>query len=134
MMFIYLSVTCFVCYTCYILTSWFKTYFFISQWNKCIPPCNELYLVLNSLFLPASSKAEAGLGNAFSVRLSIPARQYLLGVICNSTTVFNQYYSNFAQCLYTCIGYSTIETKEAGRIGYNRFLFPHEYSSEGRGA
>ena len=27
-----------------------------------------------------------------------------------------------------CIGYSTIETEEAARIGYNGFLFPHEYS------
>jgi hypothetical protein len=27
------------------------------------------------------------------------------------------------------IGYSTIETKEAARIGYNGFLFPHEYSN-----
>jgi hypothetical protein len=34
----------------------------------------------------------------------------------------------------TCIGYSTIETKEAAHIGYNGFLFPHEYSGEGRGA
>jgi len=33
-----------------------------------------------------------------------------------------------------CTRYSTIETKEAARIGYNRFLFPHEYSGEGRGA
>ena len=33
-----------------------------------------------------------------------------------------------------CIGYSTIETKEASRIGYNGFLFPHEYSGEDRGA
>ena len=32
------------------------------------------------------------------------------------------------------IRYSTIETKEAARIGYNGFLFPHEYSGEGRGA
>jgi len=32
-----------------------------------------------------------------------------------------------------CIGYSTIETKEADRIGYNGFLFPHEYSGEVRG-
>ena len=32
-----------------------------------------------------------------------------------------------------CIGYSTIETKEASRIGYNGFLFPHEYSGEDRG-
>ena len=31
------------------------------------------------------------------------------------------------------IGYSTIETKEADCIGYNGFLFPHEYSGEGRG-
>jgi len=31
----------------------------------------------------------------------------------------------------TCIRYSTIETKEAARIGYDRFLFPHEYSGEG---
>jgi hypothetical protein len=30
------------------------------------------------------------------------------------------------------IGYSTIETKEAARIGYNGFLFQHEYSGEGR--
>jgi hypothetical protein len=30
----------------------------------------------------------------------------------------------------TSIGYSTIETKEVARIGYNGFLFPHE----GRGA
>jgi hypothetical protein len=36
--------------------------------------------------------------------------------------------------LCLCIGYSTIETKEADRIGYNGFLFPHEYSGEGRGA
>ena len=34
----------------------------------------------------------------------------------------------------TCIRYSTIETKEATSIGYNGFLFPHEYSAEGRGA
>ena len=33
-----------------------------------------------------------------------------------------------------CIGYSTIETKEAARIGYNGSLFSHEYSGEGRGA
>ena len=33
-----------------------------------------------------------------------------------------------------CIRYSTIETKETARIGYNGFLFPHEYSGEGRGA
>ena len=26
------------------------------------------------------------------------------------------------------MGYSTIETKEAARIGYNGFLSPHEYS------
>jgi hypothetical protein len=32
-----------------------------------------------------------------------------------------------------CIGYSTIETKEAARIGYNRFRFPHSYSGEGLG-
>ena len=30
--------------------------------------------------------------------------------------------------------YIIIETKEFARIGYNRFLFPHEYSGEGRGA
>ena len=33
----------------------------------------------------------------------------------------------------TCIRYSIIETKEAARIGYNGFLFPHEYSGKGRG-
>jgi hypothetical protein len=34
----------------------------------------------------------------------------------------------------TSIGNSTIETKEPDRIGYNWFLFQHEYSGEGRGA
>ena len=34
------------------------------------------------------------------------------------------------ESMSTSIGYSTIETKEVARIGYNRFLFPHE----GRGA
>ena len=29
---------------------------------------------------------------------------------------------------YTSIRYSTIETKETARIGYNGFLFPHSYS------
>ena len=33
---------------------------------------------------------------------------------------------------YTSIRYSTIETKEAARIGYNGFLFPHSYSGDGR--
>ena len=33
-----------------------------------------------------------------------------------------------------CIRYSTIETKEAARIGYNGFLFPHSYSGDGLGA
>ena len=32
-----------------------------------------------------------------------------------------------------CIRYTAIETKEAARVAYNRFLFPHEYSGEGRG-
>ena len=32
-----------------------------------------------------------------------------------------------------CTRYSTIETKEAVRIGYNGFHFQHEYSGEGRG-
>ena len=34
----------------------------------------------------------------------------------------------------TCVKYSTIETKEAARIGYNGFLFPHSYSGDGLGA
>ena len=38
----------------------------------------------------------------------------------------------FVNLLVTCIRYSTIETKEAARIGNNGFLFPHEYSGEGR--
>ena len=33
-----------------------------------------------------------------------------------------------------CIRYSTIETKEATRIGYNGFLVQNEFSCEDRGA
>jgi hypothetical protein len=51
------------------------------------------------LFLPASPKAEAGLGIAFSVCLSQQGSTYLVYSVIQ--TVFNQYYSNFAQCLYT---------------------------------
>ena len=36
--------------------------------------------------------------------------------------------------VYICIRYSTIDTKEADRNGYSWFLFPHEYSGDGRGA
>jgi hypothetical protein len=35
--------------------------------------------------------------------------------------------------LQICIRYSTIETTEVVHIGNSRFLFPHEYSGEGRG-
>jgi len=35
---------------------------------------------------------------------------------------------------FLSIRHSTIKTKEAARIGYNGFLFPHEYSGEGLGA
>jgi hypothetical protein len=37
-------------------------------------------------------------------------------------------------CMYICIRYTTIDTKEADRIGYNGFRFPHSYSGEGRSA
>ena len=36
--------------------------------------------------------------------------------------------------LCICIRYSIIETKEAAHIGYNVFLFPHEYPGDGLGA
>jgi hypothetical protein len=41
--------------------------------------------------------------------------------------------SKLCKLLLVCIGYSTIETKEAARIGYNGFLFPHSYSGDGLG-
>ena len=47
----------------------------------------ELRIFNFKCFLPASPKAEAGLEIAFSIRLSVPARQYLLSVICNSNSV-----------------------------------------------
>jgi hypothetical protein len=56
-----------------------------------------------------------------------------------STEIDNNFgYKNITQLAdnipLLSIGYSTIETKEAARTGYNGFLFPHEYSGEGRGA
>jgi hypothetical protein len=50
-------------------------------WNQVKYPW---YIFL--LFLPASLKAEAGIGITFSVRTSVLARQYLLSVICNSNS------------------------------------------------
>jgi hypothetical protein len=35
--------------------------------------------------------------------------------------------------IFLTLGHSTIETKEADRIGYSGFLVPHEYSGEGQG-
>jgi hypothetical protein len=52
--------------------------------------------------------------------------------------MFISVYLNFSEYKqYEISGFlieRTIESKEAARIGYNRFLFPHEYSDEGRGA
>jgi len=49
------------------------------------------------------------------------------------TTFFGGYFINY-NIIIVQVRYITIETKEAARIEYNRFLFPHEYSGEGRGA
>jgi hypothetical protein len=42
--------------------------------------------------------------------------------------VFNLNKVKYIYFIILSIGYSTIETKEAARIGYNGFLFLHEYS------
>ena len=59
-------------------------------------------------FLPASPKAEAGLGIAFSVRPSVPARQNLLSVICNSNSfqsILFKLRTVFAYILKMCTSY-----------------------------
>ena len=49
-------------------------------------------------------------------------------------TKHNYFYMKITNNKYKiCIRYSTIETKEAAPIGYNRFLSPHEYSGESWG-
>ena len=61
-----------------------------------------------SIFLPASPKAEAGLGIAFSVRTSVPARQYLLSVICISNSfqsILLQLCTVFVYILKMCTSY-----------------------------
>ena len=58
-------------------------------------------------------------------------------ITCNQLPLISMFLFVTSVCtlyVHVCIRYSTIETKEAARIGYNRFLFPHEYSGEGRGA
>ena len=48
--------------------------------------------------------------------------------------VCNNMYTNIFFVFYLIsIRYSTIETKEFARIGYNGFPFLHEYSGEGQG-
>ena len=49
-------------------------------------------------------------------------------------TVFIANEISFKMVTLLSIRYSTIETKEAARIGYSGFLFSHEYSDKGRGA
>jgi hypothetical protein len=62
--------------------------------------------------LPASPKAKAGLGIAFSVRTSVcpsvPARRYLLSVICNSNSfqsILFRLCTVFAYILKMCTSY-----------------------------
>ena len=58
-------------------------------------------------------------------------------ITCNQLPLISMFLFATSVCtlyVHVCIRYSIIETKEAARIGYNRFLFPHEYSGEGRGA
>ena len=55
-------------------------------------------------------------------------RLYKMLCICNRS-----HFVFIHDTFFICIRYSTIETIEVNRIGYNRFLFPHEYSGEGRG-
>jgi hypothetical protein len=43
-------------------------------------------------------------------------------------------YHLFNRIIIVQVKYITIETKEVARIGYNGFVFPHEYSCEDRGA
>jgi hypothetical protein len=60
------------------------------------------------LFLPASPKAEAGLGIAFSVCTSVSARQYLLSVICNSNSfqsILFKLCTGFVYILKMCTSY-----------------------------
>ena len=69
---------------------------------------------------------------------------YRLKLICHprsnnhSLFVGNGLLTTFCQIptgfIRVSIRNSTIETKEAARIGNNGFLLPHEYSCEGRGA
>jgi len=40
----------------------------------------------------------------------------------------------FNNTIIVQVRYSIIETKEAARIEYNGFLFPHSYSGDGLGA
>jgi hypothetical protein len=40
----------------------------------------------------------------------------------------------FNNTIIVQVRYIIIETKEFACIGYNRFLFPHEYSGDGLGA
>jgi hypothetical protein len=47
--------------------------------------------------------------------------------ICHTIYFFNN-------TIIVQVRYIIIETKEFARIGYNRFLFPHSYSGDGRGA
>jgi hypothetical protein len=47
--------------------------------------------------------------------------------ICHTIYFFNN-------TIIVQVRYTIIETKEFARIGYSGFLFPHEYSGEGRGA
>ena len=74
------------------------------------------------------------------VNFKLPFKTLTLSLICNLyLTLISTFLSLISLRQWMnrdeiCIGYSTIETKEVDRIGYNGFLFPHEYSGESRGA
>jgi hypothetical protein len=58
-----------------------------------------------------------------------------VGYIMNTTDWFECHTIYFFNnTIIVQVRYIIIETKEFDRIGYNGFLFPHEYSGEGQSA
>ena len=83
-------------------------------------------------FFPISSLNGIGFLSkfVFKVQLKSPTTEFK---ILSSLSMMSSSRKRFLSpgMFGTCIRYSTIETKDAARNGYNGFHFPHEYSGGG---
>jgi hypothetical protein len=111
-----------------------RAFLFVTRYEQCRYVVRSIGIVTNTHFI-RWRKPEYPNKTTFYNKWQIWLSSFRYNLFCwvgvkqQSLTQFNEIY--FFVSYLISIRYSTIETKEVARFGYNGFLFPHEYSGEG---